>query len=78
MEDKFDDIKQDKNLGRKTCNKQKRLPGVDKEKARTQMTLKPVERGGLLPPRRMETKATGFDIFHLSTGLRSESLMIPG
>lgn len=40
------------------------------------MVLKPVKIDDLLPPRRVETKTTGFDIFHLSVWLGSESLMI--
>lgn len=77
MEDTLDNIKQDRNLGSKTCYKQKRsfLESIRK-RPEIQMVLKPVKRDDLLPPRRMETKPTGFDIFHLSIWLGSESLMI--
>lgn len=77
MEDTLDNIKQDRNLGSKTRYKQKRsfLESIRK-RPEIQMVLKPVKRDDLLPPRRMETKLTGFDIFHLSIWLGSESLMI--
>lgn len=77
MEDTLDNIKQNRNLGSKTCYKQKRnfLESIRK-RPEIQMVLKPVKRDDLLPPRRMETKPTGFDIFHLSIWLGSESLMI--